>query len=135
MKCTGPLKALLAAIAVASFPGSALATGGIYCTGAQDPQITFGVATGRLPILAVLSANAFDGETKYATRPEGDETAIAFGQGMSEPDRVAIDFTDPNVERIVLSLRVHTAEDGHDGHHGELTFGDGKPIPVNCEFE
>lgn len=134
------VRAILATILVSTFiltlsSSVAHATGGVYCTGQDNPGVTIGVSMGRLPILAVLSGQASDGKRTYATQPEGDDVPIAFGQGMIEPERVAIDFTDPNIERVLISLRIFTNDSGHDDQRGELTFGESEAIAVTCEFE
>ena len=117
--------------ALASLP--AHATGNTWCDAKQD-DTSISLLTGRLPVLHVLSADiTYDG-VLWSTEKRDGSKAMAFGQGMMENRRLAVDFVDPNVERILFSLRVDFT--GHDGEApvaGKLTGNDGKVVDVLCQ--
>ena len=122
-----------------ALPTPALATGGVVCTG---EDVEFSASWGRLPVMSVLGAHARIAGRRLATArasgSEGDRTGeseiIAFGQGMFEPRRIAIDFTDENVERIVMRYRHGIDASGIPHAEGRLIH-EGRTHPVRCDFE
>lgn len=106
----------LASLAFAS-AGPAHATGTIECTGVDGSDATVFLLIGRVPVLAVLRAEIEAEGTVYATdAPEGaDAVAILFGQGISDADRLRADFTDDNVEEIIISLRTERSFEEKSG--------------------
>lgn len=109
--------------------GPARATGTIECEGVAGTDASVLISIGRLPVLAVLNAIIEAEGTTYATDVSANPGAepITFGQGFLDEDRSRVDFTDPNIEQIVISLRVERAfEDKAGAEAGVLRiFGVG----------
>ena len=62
-----------------------------------------------------------------------DATTIAFGQGFLDEDRLRADFTDANIEQILISLRVERAFDDKAGAEaGVLRIAGLGAYPVTC---
>ncbi len=135
-----PGKMILAAAMCLALPSAALASGTIECTGVEDPNVTAFVSIGRLPILAVLSAQFSADGRVWATDVNGGgegmaekTTAIIFGQGYADGRQTFADFTDPNVEQILVSLRLVNASDETDDAEAGLLVIPGAGIwPVVC---
>lgn len=85
--------------------GPALATGSISCSSADGASIDLSI--GHVPVAAILAANVIFGDTVWTT--DGD---ISVGQQFSNDDTFIADFTDPNIERIMVSLRLFSATEG-----------------------
>lgn len=86
---------------------------------------------GRLIVLNVLGATAEIGGKTYSTGPdrgEGDEFVV--GQAFAEGDEMMIDFVDPNIERILVGLRV-TWNKAADEWSGKVTAGE-TAFDVTC---
>ena len=125
--------ALLSAALAPLSPGFAHATGDILCEATDGSGASISVGVGHLPVLAVLSATATDGTDVWSTSATGDETPIAMGQGFMDDRQVLIDFTDPNIERIVVSLRlVQASGDKTYAEAGVLSFDGESVFPVQC---
>ena len=126
-----PAPSILSMVLICATTAAAHATGGISCEG---PNVRFSILTGRLPVLSVLSARfEIDGRI-YATDAGDGTSPIAFGQGMVERRRIAADFTDGALTRIVLRYRHGIDDAGTPHREGRLTV-DGRTIPVRCTFE
>ena len=126
--------ALLLLLSFALMPASAQASGEIICGATDGSGASISIGIGHLPVLHVLNAYASDGMQDWSTDPQGEEHAIVFGQGYMDDTRVLVDFTDPNVERIVVSLRLFQASgDKSYAEAGVLSFGDVAVFPVQCE--
>ena len=118
-----------------SHTSEANAAGGVGCVSkAGDAEISINM--GRVPIYAPSFASARLGEKIWVTNPQSGELELGSSQGLIEEDRFSADFTDENVTKIIISLRVDfTAEEEEDGVPGTLTFEDGIPRKVLCQFE
>jgi len=92
--------------------GGAFATGAIEC---NDPegQASVNLTIGSLPILAVVGAQISAGDQQWAIGGEG-ENAIISGQAFQAPGEMRIDFTDPNVERVMAEVRLFSASEDKD---------------------
>lgn len=129
--------AVLTLLGAISLPGPAAATGTIFCDGATDNSVAVQIGIGRVPVLAVLNARIAAGSAVYANDVEATPGAvpIVFGQGVFDEDRLRVDFTDPNVERIVVSLRIERAFEGKSGAEAGVLRIDGEGAwAVVCEI-
>ncbi|MEP1207416.1 MAG: hypothetical protein ABJM29_15675 [Rhizobiaceae bacterium] len=118
-------------------PASALASGGVWCTGEIDGEkFNLNISTGRSHILSVLNAQVSIGEKEWATQPANGEQEIVFGQGMIEGTKFAADFADPSYEVIMFGLRVDFAgmESRTDDtpFEGTVSINEKRAIPVFC---
>lgn len=86
---------------------------------------------GRLIVLHVLGSWAeIDGHA-YSTGPErGEGEPFIVGQAFAEGDDLMVDFVDPNVERILVSLRV-TWHGDEEIYRGTLGTPD-RRVDVTC---
>lgn len=111
----------------------ARASGDIICEATDGSGASITIGVGHLPVLHVLSAQATDGQSFWSTAPSGDDIPIIFGQGFVDERQVLIDFTDPNVERVVVSLRLFQLSGGDDyAEAGVLAFAEKSAFPVQC---
>ncbi|MEM8652244.1 MAG: hypothetical protein AAGF54_17055, partial [Pseudomonadota bacterium] len=70
------------------------------------------------------------------SNPQSGELELGASQGLIEKDRFSADFADVDATRIIISLRIDlTVEEEEDGFPGTLTFEDGIPREVLCQFE
>lgn len=131
--CVAAITITITALGALVAPQPALATGNTWCN-AKEGDASISLLTGRLPILHVLDADiTWAGETWSTQKREGARPML-FGQGMMEDRRLAADFVDPNVERILFSLRVDfSGYEGEEPVAGKLTGHDGKTIDVLCQ--
>ena len=118
---------LLAGLALAT---PAAASGAIVCDG--EAGVFAHLATGRLPVLRIIGAYVEAGGSAWSTGPErGDGTPFVAGQGFADNQRVLVDFTDPNIESILVSLRLRFDGDEDQPMTGVLTAA-GKNYDVMC---
>jgi hypothetical protein len=97
--------AMVAAQFVATSP--ALATANMSCA-SPDGAVGVDLVIGRLPVLAIVTGGfVVDGVTY--TMEEGAPNHIIVGQAHDDGKAVRVDFTDPNVERVVASINLFTA--------------------------
>lgn len=123
--------AILVALLVGAVP--AKASGEIICNATDGSGAWIEIGIGRLPVLHVLSAHASDGIGTWST-VAADAHPIVFGQGFMDERQLVVDFTDPNVERIVVSLRlVQASGDKSYAEAGVLSFEGTAVFPVQCE--
>jgi hypothetical protein len=127
--------ALGLALAISAATG-AHATGGIYCDGARDGTVGAFLTVGRTPGFAVVGAritvpgNAFDLNAIDGAAP------MVLAQGAILGDLIAADFTDPNAERVVASLRIVRSAEGNDvAAAGTLHLPGVGAWPVVCEID
>ncbi|MFZ2100438.1 MAG: hypothetical protein WAU86_07725 [Oricola sp.] len=114
--------------------GPVFASGQILCDATDASGASIEIAVGHLPVLAVLGATATDGVETWSTNATGDQKPMVFGQGFSGDNRIVADFTDPNVERIVVSLRLFEASGtGGYAEAGVLSFEGISAFPVQCD--
>jgi len=113
----------------------AAATGTVECTGADGADASVFLSVGRLPVLAVLGAVIEAEGTTYATDTDANPDAepIVFGQGFSDGDRLRADFTDPNIEEILVSVRIERAfEDKAGAEAGIVRVAGRGAWPIVC---
>jgi hypothetical protein len=123
-----------ATVALLMSSGVSHATGEIICDATDGSGASINVSIGRLPVLAILSATATDGANVWSTNATGGETSIVAGQGFMDDRQVLIDFTDPNIEQVLVSLRLFQASgDKSYAEAGVLSFGGVSAFPVQCE--
>ena len=104
--------ALAASLALAA---PAAASGGLICAG---EGVSADLATGSLPVLQVIGAYVEVGDRAWSTGPDrGEGIPIVVGQAFADGQQVLIDFTDPNIETILVSLR--------------LRFGGSEDLPLS----
>ncbi|MBO6639059.1 MAG: hypothetical protein JJ920_15965 [Roseitalea sp.] len=116
--------------------GAASATASVACTGVDDTDTSVLLTLGRVPVLAVVNAIIEADGTVYATNPPAGEDAevILFGQGYTDQERLWADFTDPNVEEIIITLRLERAYDGKTAAEaGVLRIVGQGAYAVTCE--
>ncbi|MDF1600101.1 hypothetical protein PZ895_09955 [Mesorhizobium sp. YIM 152430] len=92
--------------------GSAHASGTIACVSDDGASVELTLAS--LPVLSVAGATIAAGEGGWTTLEDGDGQPVVVGQAARHGDLVVVDFTDPNIERIVAELRLLSATEEHD---------------------
>lgn len=86
----------------------ALASGGLSCSGADGVKIHIGM--GHVPVAGILSTEiTADGKT-WST----EDDSLAVGQAFWDLERFIIDYTDSNIEGIIVRVRLFSAEEGDD---------------------
>lgn len=107
-------RTLLPAALIACFSATpAAATGDLSCA-APDGAARVDLGVGHVPVLAVLSAWIEADGQSWSTYASDGVTPITLGQGFRDRDRMAVDFTDPNVEGVVIRLRTWSVHEGDD---------------------
>ena len=115
---------------VAASPASA--TGSIACASSDEDSVSVELTIGSLPVLAVVGAAITAGEERWSTDAEG-EAAVSAGQAFAEEDRLLIDFTDTNVERVVVEVRLfRTFEEDDAAMAGTLRIPGKGAWPLVC---
>ncbi|MHB2265067.1 hypothetical protein [Aliihoeflea sp. PC F10.4] len=105
------MRLLLIAALVMTSAGSVHASGTISCAG--EPDVSVDLTIGSLPVLSIVAAQISVGKEYRGIGADGDQ-AIVVGQAIRENDRIMVDFTDPNIERIVAELRLFEALEERD---------------------
>lgn len=124
---------LAAGVLMALAPTNANATGDISCNGVDGSDATIEFNFGLLPVLNILGASVSAGGDVWSTRPGKGETEIIVGQAAETGNMLIADFTDPNVEQVLVSLRLLSAEqDGDFVRAGTLTIKDHGAHAVVC---
>jgi predicted ABC-type sugar transport system permease subunit len=127
--CAPALLAMLVAVAT---PASATAT--MECIGVEDPEVHVTLTLGSVPVLAVVNATITTPSAAYAMVPNPEQIAIIVGQGLSTSDGMSVDFADPNLLGILVTLRTMQAyRDRHAAHVGLLVVEDRDVYAVTCE--
>jgi hypothetical protein len=125
-----PKAAWLALVAGIALAVPAAASGGIMCEGGDG--VSAYLATGRLPVLQIIGANAQAGGTAWSTGPErGDGTPFAVGQAFADSQQVLVDFVDPNFESVIVGLRLRFDGSEDLPLTGVMTAG-GQSYDVQC---
>lgn len=125
---------LIATIVFTAAP--ALATGGIYCDGAVDPTISAYLTVGRVPGFAVVGARIDAAGQAWDMNATDGATEIALAQGAVVGDLIVADFSDPNAEKIIVSLRVvHATNDVSAAAAGTLSIPGVGAWPMICEID
>lgn len=116
------------------FSTSASATGGIYCKAVDGRSGEITLLIGRLPVLQILSAEVTAFGKVWSTKNNA-ENKILVGQAFDNSSNLFVDFTDDNIEKILISLRttkISTAKESAEA--GVLRIGEAV-YPVSCESE
>lgn len=112
----------------------ATATVSLYCDGIDEPNVSVLMTLGSLPVLAVINARIVTPQGTYAMDPSGEDVPILFGQGVASATGVSADFTDPNIEDILISLRtMQRYTEDSSTHIGLLTIENTQVFAVRCE--
>lgn len=129
------MRTLLLVLPLCMLAGEALAAGSITCE-SENGSASVGLTIGSLPVLKVVGASVEAGGRRFALAWEGsdaDGQAIVVGQAFREEGRVLVDFTDPNVESVTVSLRLNTVEEAdHTIMAGTLAVTDVGAWAVHC---
>jgi hypothetical protein len=113
-------------------PASATAT--LACVGVDDPNVHVTLTLGSVPVLAIVNATIETPSGTYAMVPQAGWTEIIVGQGFGTPDGLSVDFADPNVQEILVTLRTMQAyRDRQAAHVGLLIIEDRDVYAVTCE--
>lgn len=133
MKFRAPRRQLIA-MAVCLISSAAHATGDIGCSGVDGSDATVDLNFGTLPVLNILNATVTAGGKVWATQAGKGETEIIVGQAAETGNMLIADFTDVNVEQILISLRLFSAEEGGNFvRAGTLTIKDHGAHAISCE--
>ncbi|MBO6675138.1 MAG: hypothetical protein JJ908_00625 [Rhizobiales bacterium] len=123
---------LLAMLVAGAPPASATAT--LACIGVDDTQVHVTLTLGSVPVLAVVNGTIETPSGTYAMLPEAEHTEIIVGQAFGTPDGLSVDFADPNVQEILVTLRTMQAyRDRQAAHVGILIIEDRDVHAVTCE--
>lgn len=117
-----------------TFATTASATGGIFCKAVDGRSGEIYLSTGRLPILSILSAEVRAFGKIWSTEKTA-ENRIVVGQAFDDKTKLFVDFTDENIEEVLISLRtskINTAKES--GEAGVLRIGEAV-YPVQCDSE
>lgn len=108
---------------------SVQASEGLTCEG---KGATVDVALGRLVVVGVLGAYVELDGTAYSTGPErGEGIPIIAGQAFGDDDGIKIDFTDPNIEEILIKVRLTYTGNEDEPLAGTVTIGE-KTTDIAC---
>ena len=128
-----PIRPLLAAALAALAATPAHATQSLSCAGVGTP-VAVELTLGTLPILAVVGGRIATPSATYALSPQAGEIPVIVGQAFGDAAGVRIDFTDPNVEAILVSLRTVRAEgDKQVAEAGVLLVEGVEAFAVTCD--
>lgn len=87
---------------------------------------------GRLVVLSVLDANVRLGDARFSTgEHRGPGTPIIVGQAFAEDGKLMIDFTDPNIETILVRVRLEEGDDHR--FSGSVAAGD-LSAEITCDL-
>lgn len=134
LKPAGPAAAgaLSALILTASGLVEAHATGSLSCSGV-DEDVSVELTLGTLPVLAVVGGRIATPSGHYAINPQGGETPIIVGQAFGDTRGISVDFTDPNIMQVLISLRTVRGEgDKQVVEAGVLTVEQTEVYAVSC---
>lgn len=124
---------MLAATAASFLLASpAYATANLFCEG---EGASLDALMGRLIVVQILGATVEIGGKTYSTAPDATNAEpFDVGQAFGEPDgsNLMIDFVDPNIESVLVGLRV-TWDDALEVYSGKMTSG-GTSVDVTCDM-
>lgn len=83
----------------------AMATSSLLCESADGAAVN--LIIGHVAVSAISGGWVAHGDTRWVI---GDD--IIVGQQFADKDKLIADFTDPNIENIVASLRLFNAVEG-----------------------
>ncbi|TWG95483.1 hypothetical protein L598_000300000870 [Mesorhizobium sp. J18] len=106
------MRLLAAALLSVVIPAKALASGSISCS-SEDGQASVELTVGSLPVLKIVRATLSAGGRQWHTDGSG-EAAMAISQAFQDDETLRVDFTDPNVERVLAKLRLFHVVEGKD---------------------
>ncbi len=122
------------ALVAAFAPGAAQAADSISCTGVGRDDVALELTLGSLPVLQPVGAFVAVGDRHFAFGVPEAATPLVVGQAYGEGGLTAIDFTDPNVETIVVSVRLWRAEEADTtATAGVLRVADIGAFAITCE--
>ncbi|MEM6381906.1 MAG: hypothetical protein AAF739_04465 [Pseudomonadota bacterium] len=123
----------LALTAVLSLPSPSLATSSLVCTGADGSDVEVLLTLGSLPVLAIVNGRISTPTGNYALTPSGDEIEIIVGQAFGDATGRRADFTDPNVQQVLVSIRTARGEgDKQVAEAGVLIVEQTEVYPIVC---
>lgn len=127
--------AVITAAALFAAP-PAWATGGLYCDGVTDKDVSIALTIGRVPGFAVVGALVTTKTKTWVMNHTAKGAPIAMAQGAVLSPWIVADFTDPNHEQILVSLRI-AQMDTDDGRAagGVLSIPGVGIWPVSCELD
>ena len=124
---------VLAILALAASPLAARAAGGMVCESA-DGATRLSMIVGSLPVLSVVDARLEIDGAVFAMKPEEGATPVSVGQAAFTTGGLVVDFTDPNIEAIVASVRLAAATEGDEAAVGGVVTLPGEAArAVSCE--
>ncbi len=130
------IRATAFALATTLATSPALATGGVYCDGTHDDSVGAYLTVGRVPGFAVVGTRITAKGKAWDLHALDGAAPIVLVQGAIAGDLILADFADPNVERIVASLRVVRIENDIDVAAGGVLSIPGVGVwPVVCEID
>jgi hypothetical protein len=108
------------------------ATSNITCK-SPDNAASLDLVIGRLPILSVVNGGySIEGASFGIEATNG--TTVVVGQAHDDGSAIRIDFTDPNVENVVASIRLFTAfENERFAQAGVIIVPGRGAWPMVCE--
>jgi hypothetical protein len=99
----------------------------------EGDDVSLSMATGRLVVLNVLGAYAQAGGEAWSTGPErGEGTPIVVGQAFADDQAVMVDFTDPNIESILIAVRLRYTGSDEDWPLSGTMMVAGKSHAIRC---
>ncbi|MEM1287376.1 MAG: hypothetical protein AAGH60_03395 [Pseudomonadota bacterium] len=110
MKLFYCLAIVLSGLVYAGSSVPAHATSTLECIGVDDSSVIARLTLGSLPVLGVVGAVIETPLEDFSINATGDQTPIAVGQGFGDAEGIEVDFTDPNIEQIIVSFRSVRAE-------------------------
>lgn len=107
--------------------GPAWATSTLSCNSSEGAHID--MAMGSVPVAAIVRASIEIGDMVWTT-----DSDIGVGQQFDGNDTLTVDFTDPNIERILARLRLFRATEGESfAMAGTLTVSGVGAFAVICD--
>lgn len=118
------MAAIVTGLLAAASPAGAAGT--ITCFGAatEDP-VRVEINVGQLPALVPLWMRIAIGGETWSTL-EGEGSPVAILQAFDDSGTFSVDLSDPNVERILFSLRLVRAEAGRETAQAGVLLASGE---------
>ncbi|MBO6604344.1 MAG: hypothetical protein JJ938_09030 [Roseicyclus sp.] len=104
----------LLALLIAVAAGPAAATGEVYCEAPGASGAVFSYGFGSVPGIALVNATIRVEGQRWSLIEADGAIPMSLAQASLENRRTLIDFADPNMERIVASVRLLSAVEGDD---------------------
>lgn len=109
--------------------GPAWATMSIHCE-APNGEAGISLGLGSVPVAAIISANLFAPDIDWSV----NNNDMIVGQDFVGDNRLMVDFTDPNVEGIIASVRLLIANSPNQQViAGALEISEIGAYPLVCE--